>query len=266
MMTRDSGNLYGSLGSSLCVTSPSYARAVPWFHAVAERHHEIQNPVSAEKIRLLGERIGLAQGQRVLDLACGRGGPAIVLASTFGCQIVGVERASEFASAARERVAAARLEHLIEVHQQDAAAFGLEREAWDAVLCLGASWIWGGLEGTVAELVPAVRRGGHLAVGDVYTRAADGADGANGEFVPLAETVRRFERAGPAVTILITASEQDWDAYESLHWASLEQWLADNADDPAGGEIRAQHEQWKWRYLEHGRDALGWAILGGRKR
>jgi SAM-dependent methyltransferase len=237
---------------------------VPWFHAVAERYHEIQNPIAADKLRELGERIGLRRGQRVLDIACGRGGPAIVLASTFGCQIVGVEKAGEFAAAARERIAAAGLEDLIAVHEQDAGEFPIEREAWDAALCLGASWIWGGLEGTVAALVPGVRRGGHVAVGDVYLRRNDAA--AEGEFTSLAETVRRFERAGPPVTTLVAASEHDWDEYESRHWASLEEWLAENADDPAAAEIRAEHEKSKWRYLEGGREAQGWAILAGRKR
>lgn len=237
---------------------------MPWFHAVAERYHEIQNPIGAEKLRELGERIGLRRGQRVLDIACGRGGPAVVLASTFGCQIVGVEKAGEFAAAARERIAAAGLEDLIAVHEQDAAEFPIERGAWDAALCLGASWIWGGLEGTVAALVPGVRHGGHVAVGDVYLRRDDAA--AEGEFTSLGETVRRFERAGPPVTTLITSSEHDWDAYESRHWASLEEWLAENADDPGAAEIRAEHEKSKWRYLEGGRAVQGWAILAGRKR
>jgi SAM-dependent methyltransferase len=236
---------------------------VPWFHAVAEQDHDIQNPISREKIRLLGERIGLAPGQRVLDIACGRGGPAIVLASTFGCKVVGVERASVFAAAARERVAGAGLERLVEIHEQDAAELEIQAEAWDAAICLGASWIWNGLEGTVAALVPGVRAGGHVAVGEVYRRADTGPDD---DFVSLAETVRRFERSGPPVTTLITASEDDWDGYESLHWASLEEWLAENADDPGAAEIRAEHEQWKWRYLEHDRAARGWAILAGRKR
>jgi SAM-dependent methyltransferase len=237
---------------------------MPWFHAVAERDHEIQNPIGADKLRVLGERLGLAPGQRVLDIACGRGGPAIVLASTFGCRLVGVEKANEFATAARERVAANGLEELITIHEQDAADFTIEPEAWDAALCLGASWIWGGLEGTVAALVSGVRRGGHVAVGDVYLRREDGA--VDGEFASLAETVRRFERAGPPVTTLITASEHDWDAYESRHWASLEEWLAENADDPGAGEIRAEHEKSKWGYLEGGREVQGWAILAGRKR
>jgi SAM-dependent methyltransferase len=233
-----------------------------WFHGVAERHHQIQNPISDDKIRLLGERIRLAPGQRVLDLACGRGGPALVLASTYGCEIVGVEKASEFATAAHDRIASAGLSGLIEIREEDAADFTIDAEGWDAVLCLGATWIWGGLEGTVARLVPGVRRGGHLAIGDVYLR--NGGDDRDG-FTSLPETVRRFERVGPPVTILITASEQDWDAYESLHWASLEQWLTENADDPAADEIRAEHEKWKWRYLEHGRDAQGWVILAGQK-
>jgi SAM-dependent methyltransferase len=237
---------------------------VAWFHGVAERHHDIQNPIGADKVRLLGERIGLAPGQRVLDIACGRGGPAIVMASAFGCEIVGVEKSSEFAAAARERVGAAGLEGLIRIHEHDAGDFAIDPEAWDAALCLGASWIWGGLEGTVAALVPGVRRGGHVAVGEVYRRRQPVRP--DDEFASLAETVRRFERVGPPVTVLIAASEQDWDAYESLHWASLEGWLAENAGHAEAAEIRAQHERWKWRYLEQEREAQGWAILAGKKR
>jgi SAM-dependent methyltransferase len=237
---------------------------MPWFHAVAERYHDIQNPISGDKIRLLGERIGLAPGRRVLDIACGRGGPAIVLASTFGCRVLGVERSNEFATAARERIAAAGLEELITIQEQDAVDFPIEPEQWDAALCLGACWIWGGLEGTVATLVAGVRRGGHVGVGEVYlrARAVDGDE----TFASLPDTVRRFERAGPPVTTLITASEQDWDAYESLHWASLEEWLAENAGDPGAAEIRSQHEKWKWRYLERGREVDGWAIFAGQRR
>jgi SAM-dependent methyltransferase len=236
---------------------------VSWFHAVAERYLEIQNPIGTDKIRRLGERIGLAPGQRVLDIACGQGGPAIVLASTFGCEIVGVEKASVFAEAARKRIAAAGLDDLISVHEQDAARFAIEPEAWDAALCLGATWIWDGLEGTVTALGPGVRPGGHVAVGEVYLRQPAGDEG---EWVSLAETVRRFERAGPPVTTLIAASEEDWDGYESLHWASLEDWLAENPDDPGAAEIREQHEESKWQYLERGRSAQGWVILAGRKR
>ena len=40
-----------------------------WWHAVVEAEHELQNPTSADKIRLLGERLGLGSGSHVVDLA-----------------------------------------------------------------------------------------------------------------------------------------------------------------------------------------------------
>ena len=63
--------------------------AWPW--EIVERDHEIQNATSPEKIRLLGEHLRLTPASRVLDIACGKAGPALILASTFGCHILGIE-------------------------------------------------------------------------------------------------------------------------------------------------------------------------------
>src|SRR5436853_5792615 len=101
-------------------------------------------------------------------MACGKAGPATLLASTFGCHVVGVERSSEFADAARERVARAGLDDRVEIIEGDAEAFPFEPGAFDAALCLGASFVWDGLDGTLAALSPAVRRGGHVAVGEPF--------------------------------------------------------------------------------------------------
>jgi cyclopropane fatty-acyl-phospholipid synthase-like methyltransferase len=81
-----------------------------WPYEIAERDHELQNPTSREKILLLGDHLRLTPESRVLDVACGKGGPATILAGAFGCRITGVEIRPVFADAARERVAAAGLE------------------------------------------------------------------------------------------------------------------------------------------------------------
>src|SRR6266511_3867454 len=94
---------------------------MPWWYAVAERDHEIQNPTSCDKILLLGERLRLGPEHHLLDLACGKGGPALLLAREYGCRVTGVERAPEFASAARKRVAATGLAERIEIVECDAA-------------------------------------------------------------------------------------------------------------------------------------------------
>ena len=231
-----------------------------WYYAVAERDHDIQNPTSPEKIRLLGEWLRLGPESRVLDIACGKCGPALVLASAFGCRITGVERAAEFAGAARERVSAAGLGELIEVVESDGRDFPLEPGAWDVALCLGATFVWDDLDGTLSALVPAVRPGGHVVVGEPYWRRSPpvGMDAMG--YVSLAETAARMERHGVTLIGLISSSTDDWDRYESLHWRAVEDWLAENEDE----EIRQANEEHKRNYLAR-RDAFGWAIFLARK-
>jgi SAM-dependent methyltransferase len=165
---------------------------MPWWHAFAERDHEIQNPTSTDKIRLLGEHLRLGPESRVLDVASGTCGPAIVLASTFGCRVTAVERAPEFTMAARQRVDGAGLADLVEIHEADARSFAFDAGRFDVAMCLGATFVWDGLEGTLAALRPAIRPGGYLAVGECYWRRwplPDGVDDVG--FVPLAEICAR---------------------------------------------------------------------------
>jgi SAM-dependent methyltransferase len=233
---------------------------VTWYYAVAERDHDIQNPTSPEKIRLMGEWLRLGSESRVLDIACGKCGPALVLASTFGCPITGVERNSGFVAAARERVADAGLGELIEVVESDGREFPLEPEAWDAALCLGATFVWDDLDGTLSALVPAVRPGAHVVVGEPFWRRSPPVGMDDMRYVSLAETGARVERHGVSLIGVISSSTDDWDRYESLHWRAVEDWLAENDDN----EIRRESEEHKRNYLAR-RDAFGWAIFLARK-
>ena len=239
---------------------------VPWYFAVAERDHTIQNPTSVEKIRRVGEHLRLDADSRVLDIACGRGGPALVLAQTFGCRIVGVEKAPEFVAVARQRVSAAGLDNAIEIVEADASVFPLGSEEFDAALCLGATFVWDGLARTLQELTPVVRAGGHVVVGEPFWRRWPlSADIDDGGYTTLHETAARFDEADLSVVGLVTATEDDWDTYESLHWRALEEWLEENAGDPDAKEIGRLHHQFRGRYLAFQRELLGWAIIIGRK-
>ena len=240
-----------------------------WWFAVVESRHELQNPTSADKIRELGRRLRLGPSSRVLDLAAGRGGPALVLASEFGCHITSVERAPEFAAAARERIAAAGLDDRIEYVEADALEFLVEPGTYDAALCLGASFIWGGLQPAVAHLAAAVRPGGLIAVGEPFWRtwplpAAFELDPGDEDFVTLTETVARFETAGAAVVAMIASDQDDWDRYESLHWQALDDWLRANPGDPDAVAFRERGRRNRERYLRWERDLFGWAIFVAR--
>jgi SAM-dependent methyltransferase len=242
---------------------------IPRYFVVAESAHEIQNPTSREKLFVLGRRLGLGPDARVLDVASGRGGPALLLAQEFGCLVHGIEIAPEFHAVAVERVAEAGLEERVSFELGDGASASLEPEAYDAALCLGASFVFGDLAETVDRLAPAVKPGGHLAVGEPFWRRLPLPDDYGDRDEPwttLEGTVTIFETSGLPVVSVIASSEDDWDRYETLHWQAVERWLAANPDDPDTAEIRSRHEQYKRNYLRHQREHLGWAIFVGWKR
>ena len=242
---------------------------IPRYYVVAEATHEIQNPTSREKLLLLGKRLGLGSGSRVLDIASGRGGPAILLAEAFGCSVRGIEVAPEFQADAVARAAEAGVAELVSFELGDGAGAALEPESYDGALCLGASFVFGSLADTVDALAPAVRPGGHIAVGVPYWRRLplpEGYEDRRDPWTSLEGTVVIFETSGLPVLSVIASSEDDWDRYETLRWQAVEGWLASNADDPDASDIRARHEHHKRTYLRYGRDCLGWAIFVGWKR
>jgi SAM-dependent methyltransferase len=243
---------------------------MPWWFAVIESRHGLQNPTSRDKILLLGERLGLDPQSLIADVGSGRGGPAVLLAERFGCSVTCVERSEEFVAVARERVESAGLGDLIQIVHADASELDVEPGRYDAALCLGASFIWGGLDGTLAALTPAVRAGGFVVVGEPYWRTwplpTDFTPDPGEEFVTLAETIERIEAAGLRVVSLIDSSLDDWDRYESLHWLALEEWLHAHPDDPQATEFRERGRRYRQRYLRWERDLLGWAIFIARKR
>jgi SAM-dependent methyltransferase len=152
----------------------------------------------------------LGTRSNVLDVASGRGGPATILARTFGCHITCVEKAEEFDAAARSRAHEAGLDQLIEFVRADARDVLPGHEGYDAAICLGASFIWGGLPGTLAALDPAVQDAGWIAVGEPYWRTwplPERAEPDDAEdFLPLPDTIECFHEAGLEVVTLIDAS------------------------------------------------------------
>jgi SAM-dependent methyltransferase len=242
---------------------------IPRYFVVAEALHDIQDPTSPEKLLLLGERLDLGPESRVLDVASGRGGPALLLAGESGCSWHGIEISPDFHAVAVAQAAQAGLGERVTFELGDAAQATHEPESYDAAFCLGASFVYGSLADTVDALAPAVRPGGHVVVGEAYWRRLplpeDYEDGRE-PCTTLDGTVTTFEACGLPVVSIIASSEDDWDRYETLHWQAVERWLVDNADDPDAAEIRSRPEACKTNYLRHQREYLGWAIFVGWKR
>jgi cyclopropane fatty-acyl-phospholipid synthase-like methyltransferase len=68
--------------------------------------------MTADELRLLINWLGLDEGSRVLDVACGSGGPSLFIAQSTGARVTGVDvneaAIATAAQAARERALEAR--------------------------------------------------------------------------------------------------------------------------------------------------------------
>lgn len=71
------------------------------------------------KYEALCRKLKLAEGDRVLEIGCGWGGFAVHAAKNHGCRVTAVTISEAQAAYARERVAAAGLQDLIEIRIQD---------------------------------------------------------------------------------------------------------------------------------------------------
>jgi SAM-dependent methyltransferase len=223
------------------------------WHELVERDHDLQNPTSPEKIVLAGSYLRLGPETTVLDVACGKAGPALLLAREFGCRIHGIDISPVFVAEAHRRITAAGLERLVTVEAGDAAQMS-ERPSCDAALCIGAAFIWGHIGDAAAVLARTVGSGGSIAVGEPFWRTTGRVED---EFVDLAQTVMRFESAGVDLTAIVASAEDDWDRYQSLQWRV--------AVETGGNEVMSTHLDRREHHLKR-RSELGWAIFTGRVR
>lgn len=88
-----------------------------------------------DKLRLVGEKLGLKAGDRVLDVGCGWGGSLIYMAQTFGVSGVGLTVSVEQAKLAEAKIAAAGLSERLTIKVIDYAVY--EDEPFDHIYSLG---------------------------------------------------------------------------------------------------------------------------------
>src|SRR5687767_15165197 len=118
-------------------------------HEIAEADHRILNPITGDKLMLLGEVCRLREGQRQLDLACGKGEMLCRWAARFGTGGLGVDISEVFLAAARARAEELGVTGRVRFERGDAARAVPDTADFDVVSCIGATWIGDGVEGTI---------------------------------------------------------------------------------------------------------------------
>jgi ubiquinone/menaquinone biosynthesis C-methylase UbiE len=133
--------------------------------SVEQRRLQQQAEELAEESAQLFDRIGLAQGSRVVEIGCGPQGCLELLSSRVGPtgSVVGVELSHHAVQLAREFLSERRINN-VEVRQGHAADSGLRRESFDLATARLVLVNIPEPEKIVAEMVALVRPGGVVAL------------------------------------------------------------------------------------------------------
>ena len=81
----------------------------------------------------LANGVGLNENMKILDVGCGIGGPARVLASEFGCHIIGLDLSKEYCTAAKIINEKVGLNNIIEIQQGNALDMPFDKAEFDVV-------------------------------------------------------------------------------------------------------------------------------------
>jgi arsenite methyltransferase len=112
----------------------------------------------------LAELAGVAPGQRVVDVACGRGASALLLARELGCEAVGVDLGARAIAQARHATGAGeRASFLV----GDAETLPLPDAGFDVALSECSLCTFPDKPRAIVEMARVVRPGGTIAIADV---------------------------------------------------------------------------------------------------
>ena len=254
---------------------PAQRRAVVdgWkFYDITHRNHVICNPMSHARLDEVIGLLDLPPRPRVLDVGSGKGEFVVRMAERwggaqgegFGAVAIDISPffVAEFRRAAANRVPRAALEIL----EQDAAAYSPAPASFDLASCVGATWVYGGYEGTLSALAAAVRPGGQVLVGEPFWRREPDpayleASGMHREeFGTHASNVSAGQDQGLVPLFAFVSTDEEWDRYETLQWLGSARYAAAHPDDPDLPEVMDRVERSRREYLTWGRDTLGWAL------
>lgn len=246
---------------------------IPRIFNITESAHRIHNPITPDKLTTLGAALRLEVGARVLDLGSGSGEMLCTWARDHGLVGTGVDLSQLFTEQAQQRALELGVADRVRFIHGDAAGFVAEAPV-DVAACVGATWIGGGVAGTLALLARSLRPGGIFLIGEPYWRQLPPTEAvAQGclarsvaDFLTLPQLLASFGEQGYDVVEMVLADQDGWDRYEAAKWLTMRRWLAANANDEMAGEVRAQLTAEPVRYATYTREYLGWGVFALMQR
>lgn len=236
--------------------------------SIRESRHRIHNPLTERQLADFGSALYLPAGARILDLACGSGELLSTWARDHGVTGVGVDINPDFITSARARADELGVSAAVRFVEADAAGYVIDEHV-DIAACVGATWIGGGVPGTLDLLTQSLKPGGMLLVGEPYWRtvpttpevlAGCGVQSAE-DYVSLPELLASFGAQGYDVVEMVCSTEESWDRYQAAQWLNMRRWADTNPGHELHDEVRRLLSTEPQQYAAYTRTHFGWGVF-----
>jgi arsenite methyltransferase len=125
------------------------------------------HPGGERLTRRLAQLAGIGRGQRVLDIACGSGATALLLARELGCDVAGVDLGARAIAQAADAARAAGVAARVRFMRGDAEELPFPDAGFDVALSECSLCTFPDKRRAMAEMARVVRPGGTIAIADV---------------------------------------------------------------------------------------------------
>ncbi|HMA37261.1 MAG TPA: methyltransferase domain-containing protein [Chloroflexia bacterium] len=119
--------------------------------------------VAPADVRLLAARAGLEAGQRVADFCCGLGGPTLLIAAEYGCQVFAVDWSSQATASCWRSAVAAGLQDTVRPVVADISRPPFAEGSLDAIVSIDGFYFGVDLPALYARVFRLLRPGGYFA-------------------------------------------------------------------------------------------------------
>lgn len=241
---------------------------IPRIFTVSESEHRIHNPFTPEKYATLGRVLRMKPGARLLDLGSGSGEMLCTWARDHGITGIGIDMSPLFTAQATRRAEVLGVSERVHFVHNDAAGYVADEQC-DAAACVGATWIAGGVAGTMDLLAQSLKPGGIMLIGEPYWRQVPATEetaracgvSSTADFLTLPDLVASFDRQGYDLVEMVLADQEGWDRYEAAKWMTLRRWLDQNPDDDFAQEVRTELTAAPKRHVAYTREYTGWGVF-----